>query len=132
MPRPSDPNARIDLLRAAEVVFVEHGLDRARVEDITARAGRSKGSFYLHFESKDDAFRQIVESLLARMAIFLDEQKRLATQRHAGTVLNVALRIEDWLCADVEVFEYLWQNRGLMRLVLEGGRSAGSLGPTPA
>ena len=43
MPRAPDPNAKLDLLRAAEAVFVEHGLDRARVEDITHRAGRSKG-----------------------------------------------------------------------------------------
>ncbi|MGZ3427448.1 MAG: TetR family transcriptional regulator, partial [Polyangia bacterium] len=61
MARPPDPNAKIDLLRAAEAVFAERGLDHAKVGEITERAGHSKGSFYLHFENKEDAFRQIVE-----------------------------------------------------------------------
>src|SRR6188472_1728918 len=66
--RPADPNAKVALLRAAEAEFVERGLDRARVEDITARAGRSKGAFYLHFTSKEDVFRQIVDHFLSRMS----------------------------------------------------------------
>jgi AcrR family transcriptional regulator len=72
MARPGDPNARIDLLAAAEAVFVERGLDQTKVEDITDRAGRSKGSFYLHFTSKEDAFKQVVESMVARLSTFLD------------------------------------------------------------
>src|SRR5690349_20696006 len=71
--RLADPNAKIDLLRAAEEVFAERGLDHAKVEQITERAGHSKGSFYLHFSSKEDAFRQIVESTLARLAACLDQ-----------------------------------------------------------
>ena len=68
MPRPADRRAKIELLRAAEAVFVEHGLSAAKVEDITARAGVSKGAFYLHFESKEDCFRQIVEGFVAKLA----------------------------------------------------------------
>ena len=56
MARPSDPNARMRLLEAARRIFIEHGLDRAKVEDITREAGLSKGAFYLHFKTKDDAF----------------------------------------------------------------------------
>ena len=88
MPRPADPNAKIDLLRAAEAVFVERGLDNAKVEEITERAGHSKGSFYLHFDSKEDAFRQIVESTLARLATCLDagaDRRQRATCRRPST-----------------------------------------------
>ena len=60
MPRLADRRARIELLRAAEAAFTERGLAAARVEDITERAGVSKGAFYLHFQSKDDCFKQIV------------------------------------------------------------------------
>jgi AcrR family transcriptional regulator len=121
MSRPADPHAKIDLLRAAESVFVEHGLDHARVEDITGRAGRSKGAFYLHFEGKEDAFRQIVETMIARMAQCLDDAPQLVdgVGVEAGPQLLAA-----WRDKDVEIFEFIWQNRGVMRLLLEGGKSA--------
>src|SRR5215210_765850 len=81
MPRPADRRAKIDLLRAAEAAFTEHGLAAAKVEDITARAGVSKGAFYLHFESKEDCFRQIIEGFLARLAacIELEDQAKALT-----------------------------------------------------
>jgi AcrR family transcriptional regulator len=60
MARPSDPKAKSRLLEAAERVFIERGLDRAKVEDITRAAGLSKGAFYLHFKTKDDAFKEIL------------------------------------------------------------------------
>ena len=121
MSRPADPHAKIDLLRAAESVFVEHGLDNARVEDITGRAGKSKGAFYLHFGSKEDAFRQIVETLIARMASCLDDTPPLVDG--VGTQAAVEL-LAAWRERDVEIFEFVWQNRGVMRLLLEGGKSA--------
>ncbi|MBL8718026.1 MAG: TetR/AcrR family transcriptional regulator [Myxococcales bacterium] len=118
MARPADLNAKVDLLRAAEQVFVEHGLEHARVEQITARAGRSKGSFYLHFESKEEAFRQIVESMTARMACFLD-----AMSPDKEAVEPFPAQLENWHCREVELFEFLWQNRGLVRLLMRGGGS---------
>ena len=72
MPRAGDPTAKIKLLGAAEAEFVASGLGRAKVEDITSRAGLSKGAFYLHFESKEDAFRQLVETMVARLASLMD------------------------------------------------------------
>ena len=119
MPRPADPNAKIDLLRAAEAVFAERGLDNAKIEEITERAGHSKGSFYLHFENKEDAFRQIVESTLARLATCLDagridESVRLPPIDH----------VERWRAHDLEMFEFIWANRRVMRLMLEGGGSS--------
>lgn len=117
MARPSDPRARIELLRAAEAVFVEHGLEGAKVEEITRRAGRSKGSFYLHFASKEDAFRQIVESMVARLAAIIDA----AQAEVAASDEPIA---EAWLRADLELFEFLWRNRGVASLCLSGGGGA--------
>lgn len=123
MARPSDPHARIDLLRAAEAVFVERGLEHAKVEEITARAGRSKGAFYLHFESKDDAFRQIVESLVARMSACVEEEMPIPQTVAVGPGGAEAVAVE-WRRRDVEILEFLWQNRGVMRLLLQGGGGA--------
>ncbi len=120
MARTSDPNAKVDLLRAAEAVFVERGLDHAKVEEITARAGKSKGAFYLHFESKEDAFRQIVETTLARLAACLDGGEAM----QVAAVAEGPALLEALLDHDVEVFEFLWQNRALIRLLGGGGGSA--------
>jgi AcrR family transcriptional regulator len=118
MPRPADRRAKIDLLRAAEAVFVEHGLTAAKVEDITARAGVSKGAFYLHFASKEDCFRQIVEAFLAKLASCLDEAPPTA---EVDGVAKWAEHIDDWYDHDVEMFDFCWQNRGLMSILFTGG-----------
>lgn len=120
MARPIDPHAKVELLRAAEAVFVEHGLERARVEEITARAGKSKGSFYLHFESKEEAFRQIVDTMTARLAGFIEQMDVAACPPGAG----LEEIMETWFGRELELFEFLWQNRGLTRLLLQGGGGA--------
>jgi AcrR family transcriptional regulator len=122
MSRLPDPHAKIDLLRAAEAVFVERGLDQAKVEEITARAGRSKGAFYLHFDSKETAFRQIVESLIARLAELLDDSAMFDLSR--GKHLDREALLAHWRDKDVEIFEFMWQNRRVGRLIMEGGKSA--------
>ncbi len=119
MARPSDPNARIELLAAAERVFIEHGLDATKVEDITERAGRSKGSFYLHFESKEEAFTHVVESVLGKLSAFLDAQDALDV---APASLDDLFEL--WVSSSVQTFEFVWANRGVMRLVLRGGLSS--------
>jgi AcrR family transcriptional regulator len=120
MARPGDPNARIDLLSAAEAVFVERGLDQTKVEDITERAGRSKGSFYLHFASKEEAFKHVVEGLVARLSAFLDRE----AARDLGAIGSLDELFDVWTASGVEMFEFVWQNRGVMGLVLRGGLSA--------
>lgn len=118
MSRPADRRAKIELLRAAEAVFVEHGLAAAKVEDITARAGVSKGAFYLHFESKDDCFRQIVEVFLAKLATCLDDVP--PSGMISGPAV-LASMLAQWRAHDLEMLEFCWQNRGLMSLLFSGG-----------
>jgi len=109
MSRPADPTARISLLRASESVFAEHGLGAAKVEEITRREGLSKGAFYLHFESKEEAFTNVVESFLARMSALLpspNESVEIPTSPEAMLAF--------WLARDEEMFEFLWQNRQIV------------------
>lgn len=120
MARPSDPNARNRLLEAAARTFVEHGLDRAKVEDITRAAGLSKGAFYLHFKTKDDAFKEILASALAELGEILGD---VEGSRDVWSTKPYKEMIEHWLEKDVRLFECLWKHRAIMRLVLEGGGS---------
>ncbi|MBL8916126.1 MAG: TetR/AcrR family transcriptional regulator [Archangium sp.] len=66
MARPADPHARASLITAARKEFVRVGIQRARIEDITAACGLSKGAFYLHFESKESLFRELCKALEAK------------------------------------------------------------------
>ncbi|MEO7033255.1 MAG: TetR/AcrR family transcriptional regulator [Polyangiaceae bacterium] len=121
MPRPSDPHAKSRLLEAAERVFSEKGLDRAKVEDITTQAGLSKGAFYLHFDSKGDAFKELLSEVLAHLQSRIGEAKQ-TTLPALDQGFEHAL--EMWLARDLAMFEFIWKNRALMRITLEGGRSA--------
>jgi AcrR family transcriptional regulator len=46
---------RLDLLNASAAVFAKIGVANAKIEEITALANVSKGTFYLYFDSKDEA-----------------------------------------------------------------------------
>lgn len=50
------------LLDAAEQVFVRDGYEAAQLDEIAARANRSKGAVYTHFKSKEDLFLALFEN----------------------------------------------------------------------
>lgn len=50
------------LLRAAADVFAEKGLHGARLDEIAARAGVTKGAIYSHFDGRDDLLVQALRS----------------------------------------------------------------------
>jgi AcrR family transcriptional regulator len=49
-----------EILEAALAVFAEKGFAGARMDDIAARAGVTKGTIYLYFESKDAVFKALL------------------------------------------------------------------------
>src|SRR5919108_939109 len=69
MPRtkPADER-RADLLAAAEALFVSQGVPTTTTEDITRKAGVSKGLFYLYFRSKEDLLASLQERFVTAFA----------------------------------------------------------------
>jgi AcrR family transcriptional regulator len=120
MARSADPKARQRVLDAAQDVFAQKGLDRAKVEDITKRAGLSKGAFYLHFKTKEAVFKELVSAMLQALGKICLDVERCNAAREAGPPTF----LKEWQDRDTELFEFVWQNRELMRLVLDGGGSA--------
>lgn len=63
---PPAPRRRRKEARPAEIVaaalatFAEHGFAAARLEDVAARAGVSKGTIYLYFETKEALFEAVI------------------------------------------------------------------------
>ena len=56
------PELRIQqILDAAFVVFAEKGFVSARMDDIAAAAGLSKGGIYNHFRSKEQIFEELLK-----------------------------------------------------------------------
>jgi AcrR family transcriptional regulator len=112
MARLPDPTAKIALLSAAEAVFAEKGVEAAKVEDITRRAGLSKGAFYLHFSSKEEALRQICETFLAHCNRVIqppEDTPDLPTE--PGDLLGF------WMDRDTAIYELLWQNRATVAIL---------------
>jgi AcrR family transcriptional regulator len=62
------PEARPDeILNAALKVFTEKGFAAARVDDVAAAAGVSKGAIYLYFASKEALFEALVRRFAERV-----------------------------------------------------------------
>lgn len=69
------------LLDAAEEVFVRDGYEAAQLDEIAARAERSKGAVYTHFKSKEDLF----------LALF-EDRTRAYVDRLTGDLRNCTTR----------------------------------------
>ncbi|HEY6101407.1 MAG TPA: helix-turn-helix domain-containing protein [Anaeromyxobacter sp.] len=121
MARPARAGAHDALLEAARDEFAARGLERARIEDISRRAGVSKGAFYLHFTTKEDAFREIVSRFLGALddhALRRDELEDLVQRDGAaGDPHALSRHIEAECAIDVDLLELLWRNRQILAAV---------------
>lgn len=52
------------LLKAGYELFVEHGVDHPSLDAICARAGYTRGAFYVHFKDRDDFVFACINKLL--------------------------------------------------------------------
>ncbi len=53
-----------EIVAAALAVFAERGFAAARLDDVAARAGVSKGTLYLYFPSKEELFKAVVRAAI--------------------------------------------------------------------
>ena len=97
---------RADLLEAGRELFLANGVAATSLDDITRRAGVSKGLFYLYFRSKDD----LLDALHVQFSSRLADRIRTATDQ-----------VEDWaakLDACVTVIFDSYQERDDLHEVL--------------
>ncbi len=120
MARTAHPGTHEALLEAARAEFARRGLLRGRVEDVARRAGVSKGAFYLHFRSKEDAFREILQRFLGVLEEHIRARREAEERFEAladGATLEEAI---DFECeVNVQLLELLWRNRQIVA-ALEG------------
>lgn len=65
---PRREKRRRELLDAARDVFAEKGFVAATVDDIVARTGVARGTFYLYFDDKLQVFGELVSDFFERVA----------------------------------------------------------------
>lgn len=133
MPRHADPNAKDALVAAARAEFARRGVRGARIEDITAACGLSKGAFYLHYESKEALFGELVHGFLhelhrtaerrrADMGKFLAEHgavsRRDVEERNQRYQLLLALETAE----DLRVLEHMWSFRDVVGVLVRGSQ----------
>ena len=67
------------LLAAAERIFARDGFEAARLEDIAATAGYTRGAFYANFDDKEDIFFAILEEYVTER---IEEVNKLLLQNN--------------------------------------------------
>ena len=112
---------RAKLLAASRRVFAEKGLGAATARDIVRETDLATGTFYNYFDSKEHAFRALLEevSRKARAAVS-------AERNRPGTTLEQ--RIEgayrayfEIAVADAELFAVLRKNAGVIAMMPDEG-----------
>src|SRR5438094_1109635 len=133
MARPADPNAKEALVVAARAEFARRGLRGARIEDITAACGLSKGAFYLHFESKEALFGELVRAFVEAIA-GLQEKRQRAMQEFLEkngelTERDVEERTPRYrelldldACSDLDTLEAMWTFRDVVGVLVRGSQ----------
>ncbi len=84
----SKSERRLQILDAARDVFAKRGYARATVDDIVAEAGVARGTFYLYFDDKRDAFVELVQRFASQITAVI---VRIATDDPGRPVADQVL-----------------------------------------
>jgi AcrR family transcriptional regulator len=82
-----------ELTAAALSLFVEKGFAATRLDEIAARAGVSKGTLYLYFDSKEALFLAVIREGVLPM---LDEGRRMLSKHRDSPVEALRTYINGW------------------------------------
>jgi AcrR family transcriptional regulator len=99
---------RLRIFDAAEEIFGKSGYHDASIVDITRAAGVAPGTFYVHFASKVELFRQLVQ---VRRAELQDVAREAAYQHDGGRAL-VHAGFKAW-------FDWVAKHASILRVMRE-------------
>jgi AcrR family transcriptional regulator len=78
-----------ELTAAALALFVEKGFAATRLEDVAQRAGVSKGTLYLYFDSKEALFKAVIQEGVVPVVV----EGELIAAGHAGSAFELLERL---------------------------------------
>ncbi len=137
-------------MAAALELFVERGFAATRLDDVAARAGVSKGTLYLYFDSKEALFEAVIRE--GMVPALKEAAVRVASYQGSAAALLEELLMAWWALIGAgplggipklmisearnfpAVAEYYYANvivpgRQLLALTLERGMAAGEFRP---
>lgn len=113
---------RTALIEAARIVFAERGVEAATVQQITDAADVAKGSFYNHFESREDLHLAVAESVLSDLGAALDRDVAQRESDPARVIATSMLSTLRTCFADPALGGFLLQNSSAMNAESAIGR----------
>ena len=93
---------RAKLLGAARSVFSERGLEAPSIDDITERADTGKGTFYYHFDSKDELIHSVMEDVIGGLVAAMSVK--------CEGVADLPEILDRIIGAHIEFFSERWQD----------------------
>ena len=156
MSRRPDPNAgeirKNQILDAATTVFARQGFEHARMDDIVAESGLSKGTLYWYFKSKEEIITAIlhrlfttdieqfqglleVEGTVSERLLMLTRY-RIAGLEHISHLIPILVEFyavtvrEDWVRQFIA--EYFRNFRALLVDLIQQGIDSGEFRPVNA
>lgn len=122
MPRPrrrmSREERKQDILRVAAAVFSHKGYRPTTVDALVEAAGISKGLFYIYFDSKKQAFMELVESYFTGFAAVL-ERNHITLEKAFSRGANVFEIFGIWRENIIRILDYHVNNPDLTFVVYQ-------------
>ncbi|MEM8577298.1 MAG: TetR/AcrR family transcriptional regulator [Pseudomonadota bacterium] len=100
---------REKLLDAARAAVAEHGFEGARVDDIVARAGVAKGTFFAHFRDKDALMDVLIG---AQLAAAMEAAQSGPVPRGAKELIAALAPVHDVMTCERYVFDIILRYSG--------------------
>ena len=104
------------ILASGLKMFLEKGFERTNLRDLCADAGITTGSFYRHFESKEDIFAYFVQPAVDEiMKDFADAEPLCREAVERGDIKSL------WTIMDAgRLLDYIYRNFDALKLLLKG------------
>ncbi|GAA6208334.1 hypothetical protein NBRC116601_16270 [Cognatishimia sp. WU-CL00825] len=100
---------RARLIAASETIVAEAGYEALRVEDVVARAGVAKGTFFAHFKDKDALMEQLIGAVLNG---FLDEIENHPAPDSVTGLIEALSPILGFMTSERYVFDVILRHSG--------------------
>lgn len=102
---------RAALVEAAQSLVAEGGYEALRVEEVVARAGVAKGTFFAHFTDKDGILTELMGAELSQRLDRMAEAPAPTTPREMAERMRPAI---DYLARERTVFDIVMRYSGGM------------------
>ena len=100
---------RAKLLTAAQDVVADVGYEALRVEQVVAKAGVAKGTFFAHFKDKDALMEQLIAPVVDQ---YLDDIEALPAAQSVEDIVEAVMPVIGFMTCERYVFDVILRHSG--------------------